>query len=51
MTDSEAKLSLWSETLKADDFNRTEETIAQQQFERYLHSIMHRPNQQNDHEF
>ena len=51
MTDSEAKLTLWSETIKADDFNRTEETIVQQQFERYLHSIMHRPNQQNDHEF
>ena len=51
MTENESKLALWSETMKADEFNRTEETIVQQEFERYLHSIMHRPNQLNDHDF
>ena len=46
---SQAALILWGKTLKGAEvypLTRTEENLAQDYFEHYLHQVMHRDGQQ-----
>ena len=49
MPKSEYKMIVWGNTLKGAEvypLDRSDEAYVQQKFEEHLHSVMHRPNEQ-----
>ena len=49
MLNSEYKMIIWGNTLKGAKvytLDRSDEEYVQQKFEEHLHSVMHRPNEQ-----
>ena len=50
MPKSEYKMHIWSNTLKGAEvypLGRSDEEYIQQKFEEHLHSVMHRPGQED----